>query len=67
MFSDPLRTVDAVNNPKFLAGSDVVLSNGPHKYLRGVFLHPNEDVEWATIQEPNGAISSHPVEWLAAG
>jgi hypothetical protein len=58
MFSDPLRIADAVDNPKFRAG--------PHKYMRGVFLNLNNDVEWAAIQETNGAISSHPVEWMIA-
>jgi len=67
MFSDPLRIRDAIDNPKFRAGDRVVLNNGPHKYLSGVFQNLNDDVEWATIQQPNGAISSHPVEWMIAG
>jgi len=42
----------------------VVLAEGPHKYTRGTFLSLKEDVEWAAIRESNGAVNSHPVEWL---
>ena len=64
MFSDPIRISDAINNPKFRPGDAVVLAHGPHKYERGIFLNLKEDVEWAAVQEPNGTISSHPVEWM---
>jgi hypothetical protein len=64
MFSDPIRISDAINNPKFRPGDAVVLAHGPHKYERGIFLKLKEDVEWAAVQEQNGTISSHPVEWM---
>ena len=54
MFSDPLRTANTLSKPRFLAGNEVVLDSGPYKYLRGVFLHSNEGVEWGTIQKQNG-------------
>jgi len=65
MLSDPIRIADAINNPRFHSGDDVVLSEGPHKYVHGTFLRLKEDVEWAAIKEANGAISSHPVEWMS--
>ncbi|HZQ18280.1 MAG TPA: hypothetical protein VFA90_06120 [Terriglobales bacterium] len=64
MLSDPIRIADAINNPKFHPGEEVVLAEGPHKYVHGIFLRLREDVEWADIKEANGAISSHPVEWM---
>jgi len=64
MFSDPNRIAEAINNPKFHPGDHVVLAEGPHKYTRGTFLSLKEDVEWAAIRESNGAVKSHPVEWL---
>jgi hypothetical protein len=64
MFSDPIRIADAINNPKFHPGEAVVLAEGPHKYVHGIFLGLQEDVEWGAIQESNGAVSSHPVEWM---
>ena len=64
MFSDPSRIAEAINNPKFHPGDHVVLAEGPHKYTRGTFLSLKEDVEWAAIRESDGAVNSHPVEWL---
>jgi hypothetical protein len=64
MFSDPNRIAEAIDNPKFHPGDHVVLAEGPHKYTRGTFLNLKEDVEWAAIRESNGAVNSHPVEWL---
>jgi len=66
MFSDPNRIAEAINNPKFHPGDHVVLAEGPHKYTRGTFLSLKEDVEWAAIRESNGAVNSHPVEWLSS-
>src|SRR6185312_4582698 len=65
MLSDPIRIADAINNPRFHPGDEVVLAEGPHKYVHGIFLRLKEDVEWAAIKEANGAISSHPVEWMS--
>ena len=64
MFTDAVRIADAINNPKFHPGDAVVLANGPHKYVHGVFLNLKDDVEWAAIRESNGTVSSHPVEWM---
>ena len=64
MLSDPIRIADAINNPKFRAGDEVVLAEGPHRYVHGIFLRLKDDVEWAAIKEGNGAVSSHPVEWM---
>jgi hypothetical protein len=64
MFSDPIRIADAINNPKFHPGEAVILAEGPHKYVHGIFLGLQEDVEWGAIQESNGAVNSHPVEWM---
>jgi hypothetical protein len=66
MLSDPIRIADAINNPKFHAGDEVILAEGPHKYVRGVFLTLKEDVEWAAIKEANGTVNSHPVEWMTS-
>ena len=64
MLSDPIRIADAINNPTFHVGDEVVLAQGPHKYVHGIFLRLKNDVEWAAIKEANGAISRHPVEWM---
>ena len=65
MLSDPIRIADAINNPRFHPGDEVVLAKGPQKYVHGIFLQLKEDVEWADIKQANGAISSHPVEWMS--
>jgi len=48
----------------FQEGEAVVLARGSYQGTPGVFLHLKEDPAWADIQESNGAIRSHPVEWL---
>jgi hypothetical protein len=64
MLSDPIRIAEATDNPKFHAGNEVVLTKGPNKYVRGVFLTLKDDVKWAAIEESTGAVTSHPVEWM---
>ena len=64
MLSDPIRITDAINNPKFHPGDEVILVEGSHKFARGKFLRLKKDVEWGAIEEPNGKITSHPVEWM---
>ena len=64
MLNDPIRIADAINNPKFHPGDEVVLAEGPHMYVHGRFLRLKDDVEWAAIEEANGTVSSHPVEWM---
>jgi hypothetical protein len=64
MLSDPVQIANAINNPKFRAGDEVVMAEGPHKYVRGVFLGLRDDVEWGSVKESNGSVRSHPVEWM---
>ena len=49
----------------FFEGDQVVLARGPYTGTLGVFLRSRADVKWADITERNGAVRSHPVEWLA--
>jgi hypothetical protein len=48
----------------FQKGESVVLARGTYQGTRGVFLHLNDDPNWADIQESGGSICSHPVAWL---
>jgi len=50
--------------PSFRQGDKVVLAEGTYQGTAGVFLHLNEDVNWADITELSGRIRSHPVIWL---
>jgi len=52
------------NHTMFNTGDAIVIAEGPHKYVRGAFLALKHDVEWASVKEPNGAVSSHPVKWM---
>jgi hypothetical protein len=49
---------------EFQKGEAVVLARGSHPGTSGVFLQLREDPAWADIQESDGDIRSHPVEWL---
>ena len=51
--------------PTFCEGDEVVLAKGSYQGTLGVFLRLKEDANWADIKEPNGAIRSHTVIWLA--
>ncbi len=53
--------------PEFRQGDDVVLASGACEGTIGVFLSLRDDVDWADITESNGAITSHPVVYLARG
>jgi hypothetical protein len=50
--------------PGFREGEAVVLARGSYQGTKGMFLRLREDPLWADIQEPGGAVRSHPVEWL---
>ena len=50
--------------PGFHEGEAVVLARGSYQGTTGVFLRLREDPAWADIQESDGAVRSHPVEWL---
>ena len=64
MLSDSIRLTQLIEHPRFRAGDRIVLVDGPHKFVRGTFLHLNHDVEWALIEQSDGLIRSHPVEWM---
>ena len=64
MQSDRVRITDSIKNFTFHAGDQVILAEGPNKYLLGKFLRLKEDLKWAAIEEPRGGISSHPVQWM---
>jgi hypothetical protein len=49
---------------KFHVGDKVVLVEDPHKYVHGAFMGLKDDLEWATVEQANGALRSHPVEWM---
>lgn len=53
-----------IKSPAFLAGDHVVLAEGTYQGTSGIFLKLREDVNWADIEERNGAVRSHPVRWL---
>jgi hypothetical protein len=49
----------------FHEGEEVVMAEGTYQGTPGVFLRLRPDIKWADITERDGAIRSHPVEWLA--
>ena len=55
----------AVGSPAFRAGDEVVLAAGTYQGTPGIFLRLRADPKWADIQERDGSVQSHPVEWLA--
>ena len=64
MLSNPAQIAEIRAHPPFQAGDEIVLNSGPHKFLCGKFVALKDDVEWASMEEPNGDVSSHPVEWM---
>lgn len=64
MTRDLIQAANEINNPKFRVGDEVVLTEGPHKYLHGIFLGLQRDVKWASVKEDDGTVNSHPVEWI---
>lgn len=52
---------------EFCQGEDVVLAQGTYQGTPGKFVGYCTDTNWAEIQERNGSIRNHPVEWLAHG
>jgi hypothetical protein len=49
---------------QFVRGEQVVLAEGTYQGTCGVFLQLRPDIRWADIEERNGAIRSHPMQWL---
>lgn len=64
MLSDPIRVAQLIEHPRFRTGDQIILRDGPHKFVSGTFMHLNDDVEWASIEQSDGQIRSHPVEWM---
>lgn len=54
----------SVEDRKFQAGDDVFLAQGTYQGTTGVFLRLRKDVNWADLQESNGAVRSHPLAWI---
>jgi hypothetical protein len=48
----------------FHKGEAVVLARGSYQGTPGIFLQLRADPAWADIQETNGDVRGHPVEWL---
>ena len=48
----------------FHRGDHVELVTGTYQGTVGVFIEFKDDVNWADITEPNGAVRSHPVTWM---
>jgi hypothetical protein len=49
---------------EIVRGERVVLAEGTYQGTRGVFLQLRPDLRWADIEETNGVIRSHPMQWL---
>jgi len=49
---------------EFKEGDNVVLAEGTYQGTLGVFSRLRQDVNWAEITEPSGAMRCHPVAWL---
>ncbi len=56
---------DRVDGKTFHEGDMVVLARGTYQGTPGVFVHLQDDVNWAEIRESDGSLWSHPVVWLA--
>ena len=48
----------------FREGDEVELIAGSHQGTLGVFVGLRGDPKWADIEERNGSVRCHPVEWL---
>lgn len=49
----------------FRKGDPVVLTGGPNWGTPAIFLGLRSDPKWADLQESNGAVRAHPVEWMS--
>ena len=61
---DMHMVITGVDRRPFQEGQEVVLDNGTYCGTLGVFIRLKDDVNWAEIQEQNGAVRSHPVTWM---
>jgi hypothetical protein len=55
---------DAIPNTLFKKGDSVLLFKGPNVYRTGTFAALRKDSKWADIEEHDGILRPHPVEWL---
>jgi hypothetical protein len=53
-----------VSNITFQRGEAVVLFKGSNIGTPGTFLDLRQDQKWADIEEQDGMVRQHPVEWL---
>jgi hypothetical protein len=53
-----------LTTPPFCPGEEVKLVAGTYQGTVGTFLGSHPDPKWADIQEPDGSVRAHPVEWL---
>ena len=49
----------------FHKGEKVILTKGTYQGTCGIFLAYKDDKNWADIEETDGAVRSHPLDWLA--
>ena len=54
----------SVDDRPFQAGDHVFLALGTYQGTPGVFLRSRKDANWVDLQEPNGAVRSHPLAWI---
>jgi hypothetical protein len=53
-----------MSNAIFEKGQAVVLFKGSNIGTPGIFVDLREDRKWADIEEQDGTVRQHPVEWL---
>jgi hypothetical protein len=59
------RITATVAHPQFRPGdSIVVLCEGRYNGIAGRFVGLRDDPNWAEIEQSDGLIRSHPVQWL---
>lgn len=59
------HTPTTVARPQFRAGdSIVVLYDGRYNGMAGRFVGLRDDPNWADIEQSNGSVRPHPVQWL---
>ena len=58
------RPGDSMAEKEFVRGERVALAEGTYQGTRGIFLRLRTDIRWADIEETNGVIRPHPIQWL---
>jgi hypothetical protein len=49
----------------FHEGDAICMAKGSYQGTLGIFMCLRSDPAWADLQEPNGLVRAHPVEWMA--